>query len=100
MNDFIAVINVTGNAEEMKYADFIMYENGVSQGQYTNKPLLKDIQEVKFVRGSTKMFWKTSMDDGDYQSGEFMKKKLIEKALRGRPEVPFPSLDNWKSHVV
>ena len=82
-NDFIAVINATGNVKEMKCTDFIMLKNGASQGQYTDKPLLKDIQKVKFVRGSTKMFWKPSMDEGDNQLGEFMggKKKLIKKAL-------------------
>ena len=36
----------------MRATDFIFYENGVSQGRYTSKPKLSNVQEVKFVRGS------------------------------------------------
>ena len=80
--DFSAIVNTSGLAVAMSYEDFVQYENGVSQGAYTNKPLLADVHEVRFVRGSTKMQWKESMEDADYKEGDFLKKKVAAKILK------------------
>ena len=84
-NDFISIINNTGTAVQMEPNDFIQYENGLSQGKYTNKPLLANVQEVKFIRGSSEIYWKESLDDEEYEHGLFLKKKTDEKVLRGHP---------------
>ena len=36
--DFKACIDKSGVAAPMRASDFILYENGVSQGRYTSKP--------------------------------------------------------------
>ena len=91
-DDFVRVINGTskGTAIQMTFDDFTMYENGLSSGKFTNRPLLRDIQEVKFVRGSTLLHQKTSMDDAQYQSAEYLKKTTTEKILRGHQ---YPHMD-------
>ena len=84
--DFKAVVNEVGVAVEMQVEDFIMFENGVSQGKYTHKPLLADVQEVMFKEGSTNLFWKDTVDDDEYQEGAFLKKKLEAKISDQRQE--------------
>ncbi|XP_033115566.1 uncharacterized protein LOC117115750 isoform X2 [Anneissia japonica] len=91
-DDFTSIINAKGSAVPMSPADFIMYENGVSQGKYTNKPLLCEVQEVRFNKGSTMLYWKSSIDDTEYSSGEFLKKKIAERIMRCGHEVTFPRL--------
>lgn len=86
--DFEAIVNKTGVSARMQSSDFIVYENGVSQGAYTNKPHLRDIQEVKFRKGSSQLCWKQSMDDPSYESGDFLKKKLVTKIMSENKTFP------------
>ena len=81
-HDFERIINITGVAAPMEASDFVRFENGVSHGQYTTKPKLATVQEVKFVQGSTHLLWKQSLDDETYTEGIFLKKKLAEKIMR------------------
>ncbi|XP_072041154.1 uncharacterized protein [Amphiura filiformis] len=90
--DFKQIIDETGVAAQMKPTDFIMYENGLSQGNFTNRPLLSDVQEAKFTRGSTQLMWKPSMDDTTYKQGDFLKKKTAAKIMDKKKEGPtFPA---------
>ena len=90
--DFKACIGKSGTSAVMDPypSDFIEYENGVSQGRYTSKPLLSEVQQVKFVRGSTSIFWKKSMDNVDYEEGIFLKKKLAHRMIQQRDTEVFP----------
>ena len=87
--DFERIVNQTGVAAPMEASDFIMFEHGASQGRFTTKPLLADVQEVKFVKGSVHLLWKKSMDDDDYREGIFMKKKLQERIMKDTDEETF-----------
>ena len=62
-------------------------------GAYTNKPTLRvrAVQEMQFVRGSSKLYWKTSMDDGEYESGEFLK-KVVSRRRSCEGMLKYPSL--------
>ena len=76
-DDFTNIVSASGIPVNMIANDFINYENGVSQGAYTNKPVLAKVHEVKFVKGSTKLYWKNSIDDEEYEEGDFLKKKVV-----------------------
>ena len=58
----------------MDHTKFIQFTKEVSKSKDMNYPKLEDIRKVKFNRGSTKMFWKTSLRDIEWCSGEFTKK--------------------------
>ena len=77
--DFVGIVNKCGQAVVMKYDDFFQIPRGVSTAKYAkNKPKLEVIQVVKFVRGSEKMFWKTSHNQTDLQSALFLQKKYAK----------------------
>ena len=80
--DFINVLEVHGKAILMKSADFIDFPRGVSEhSKFTkDKPMLADIRVAKFVRGSTKLFWKDSYK-GEFKSARFLQKKSFLKEL-------------------
>ena len=60
----------------MKFNDFYEYPKGVSQGAFASKkPKLENVQVVKFVRGSAKMFWKGNHSDFEFESALFLQKK-------------------------
>ena len=67
----------------MTYLGFYLFENGVSSGMFTEKPLLNTVCSCMSRRGSSKLFLKTSYDDPVYQSGEFLKKKVATNLLHG-----------------
>ena len=73
---FVQCVNKDGTAVEMKPSDFYDYHKYLSTAKDTEYPHLRDIAEVQFRRGSTKMFWKISFNDADYKSGEFLQKKF------------------------
>ena len=60
----------------MSFNDFFEIPKGLSQAKYTcSKPKLEDVQVVKFVKGSTEMFWKTSYPEENFKSSKFLQKK-------------------------
>ena len=81
--DFVAAINQHGIAVSMNVEDFSFWENGASSAKFTVKPILADVSVVQFRRGYTKIFWKTSMDDDEWQVGDFLKKKTASLLLGG-----------------
>ena len=77
MYDFVFFQNIReskGKSYDMDHSKFIQFTKEVSKSKGTNYLKLEDIREVKFNRGSTKMFWKTSLRDIDWCSGKFTKK--------------------------
>ena len=63
-----------GQVHEMKPSLFIDIPTTLSTGKWTHYPLLETITMLQFRQGSTKMFWKCSFDDADFQQGEFMQR--------------------------
>ena len=55
-DDFQSVINSKGTSHVLDHSKFTQYTNEVSKAHDTNYPKIEDIREVKFRRGSTKMF--------------------------------------------
>ena len=57
--DFKSIINQKGIAIKLDYSDFFDYPRGASQGQFADsKSKIKDIQVVKFAKGSKHIYWK------------------------------------------
>ena len=81
-DDFQAVVAKYGKPVPMEISDFHNYQNGVSSGAFTHKPLLSNVQEVMFERVSTKIHWKTSIGDEAYQEGDFLKKKVAMSCMK------------------
>ena len=82
-DDFTEVINKREHAVNMKYGDFRQWESSSSSAKFTRKPTLSSVQEVLFQKGSTKLFWKHSLEDAEYESGDFLKKKVSACFLKG-----------------
>ena len=40
LDDFIKIVDSKGTAVEMTHLDFYLFENGVSSGKFTHRPLL------------------------------------------------------------
>ena len=85
LDDFIKIVDSKGSAIEMTYLDFYQFENGASSAKFTDKPKLRTVCSCMFKKRSSKIFWKTSFDDPEYRSGEFLKKKVAASLLRGVP---------------
>ena len=68
----------------MKPSDFYHYRKYLSTAKDTEYSHLRDVVEVPFRKGSTKMFWKTSFIDADYKSGEFLQKKFRIRIENGK----------------
>ena len=81
-DDFSKVIGNCGNAINMHHSDFMIFENGVSQGKFTSKPLLDNVKVFQFQSGSSKILWKESHQQKEFYSGETLKKKLATKILK------------------
>ena len=82
LDDFIKIVDSKGTAVEMTHLDVYLFENGVSSGKFTDRPLLSSVCSCMFKKGSSKLFWKTSFDDQEYQSGGFMEKKVAASLLK------------------
>ena len=72
--DFVDVINTNGEAVIMKHGDCKLFTKDVSEAKYTCKPLLQDVAEIQFRRGSIEMHWKMSHREGEFKLGLFLKK--------------------------
>ena len=55
----------------------------MSTAKFTRKPLLSTVQEVHFQRGSTKLHWKTSIDDDVFETGDCLKKRVAAMLQHG-----------------
>ena len=64
----------------MNYEDFLDVKKEVSSTKYTiSKPKLEIASAVKFEKGSTKIYWKSSHKNERYSSSEFLQKKAMAK---------------------
>ena len=70
--DYVECVESVGKASLMLPDDFIDYSNKKSTAKDTNYPKLSDLSVAEFRNGSTKMFWKTSFDQDEFFSGEFL----------------------------
>ena len=69
----------------MLFSDFRKWENGLSSGKsVANKPMLNTVREVRFERGSTHLLYKTDFNQTEYQSCNFLKKKLQASVIKKR----------------
>jgi hypothetical protein len=69
----------------LKFDQFREWDNGVSNAAYTaGKPRLADVQVVRFQKGSTDMYFKTNMDNAEYMSCSFLKRKCALNAANGK----------------
>jgi len=78
--DFLACVQKSGCAYEMKVEDFKMFENGLSQSAVSRKtrPLLDTVSVAEFRKGSTSLFFKTSHTENEFKEAIFLKKKISE----------------------
>ena len=73
--DWLSALNKNGQSIVLEGKDCWAVKKGLSAGKHTSAPYIDNIQEAKFSRGSSKLFWKNSMEHLDYSSGEFLQKK-------------------------
>ena len=77
-----------GEALVLNYKDFLTIPREVSQGDFAKKkPKLEDVRFVKFTRGSYEMFWKTGYSQVEFNSAEFLQRK-IQKSLQSFESFP------------
>ena len=82
-DEFVNVISYRGAALEMQVFDFISYPNGVSSGKYASeKPMLENVCEVQFRKGSEKMFSRESFNE-EFKSAVFLKKQISREVIKG-----------------
>ena len=48
----------------------------------TNYPLIADISVVQFRKSDTKIYWKTSFNDSEFKSGQFLRKNSAAYAVK------------------
>ena len=65
---------------------FYDFRNYKSIGKDTNYSLIADISVVQFQKNDTKIYWKTSFDDSEFKSGQFLRKKFCD--LCGKKRMP------------
>ena len=87
-HDFQSIIDSKGKSHVMHHNNFTQFTKEVSKCSDTNYPKIENIREVKFKRGSTKMFWKTELRDTEWCSGEFAKKKYRIAVLKQDDFIP------------
>ena len=69
----------------MLFSDFRKWENGLSSGKSAaNKPMLNTVREVRLECGSTNLLYKTDFNQTEYQSCNFLKKKLQASVIKKR----------------
>ena len=74
--DMKEIIDSKGESLSLDFRDFYQVERQVSQAQYAkNKPKLSDVASVRFIKGSTEIFWKKSHKENAFRSSEFLPKK-------------------------
>ena len=67
----------------MEARDFYDFKSNISTAKDTSYPILKDVSEVVFKEGPTKIFCKRDHDEKGYKSGEFLTKKFRATILGG-----------------
>ena len=85
-NDFVSAVK--GKVDVMLQVDFFDYTKELSYGKKDGikYPLLVNIREAMFKKGSRKLYWKTDLREPEYQCGEFAKKKY-RQSMSGSPHV-------------
>ena len=88
-DDFVSAVKSKGKVDVMLPVDFFNYTKELSYGKKggIKYPLLADIREAMFKKGSTKLYWKTDMREPEYECGEFAKKQYRQSIISGRPHV-------------
>lgn len=81
--DWLSALNENGHSIVLEGEDCWAVKKGLSTGKHTSVPYIENIQEAKFSRGSTKLFWKNCMEQLDYSSGEFLQKRIINEIENG-----------------
>ena len=76
--DFADCVNNAGENVTMKYDDFFMFKNGLSESQVskTSRPKLRNVSVVEFRRGSLNMFYKLPHDDVEFKQADFLQAKV------------------------
>ena len=76
--DFCDALESDGTLMVIKSTDFLQVPRGLSENSKfaENHPKMDVIRIAKFVRGSTKIFWKQCFNGEDFKSSEFMQKRL------------------------
>ena len=83
-NDYIEVVNSFGNAIEMSQEDFYDFRNYKSNGKDTNYPLIADISVVQFRKNDIRIYWKTSFEEPEFISGQFLQRKFRDICRKKR----------------
>ena len=66
--DFVAALNKNGVGLIMDTSDFMNILKGHSKSKFTGGcPKLSDIKVCKFIRGSTKIYWKMDYNESSYK---------------------------------
>ena len=104
-SDFVSSVERHGaKVIKMTTSDFVMWQSCMSSAKFIRKPMLSDVQEVQFRKGSTKLFWKVNMDDSEFLNGVFLQKKPAAKILHGiqlYPSIQMPrGIGNKKMDIV
>ena len=78
--EFNEIVENQDKALEMNYDDFLDVKMEVLSAKYaTSKTKLEIASAVKFKKGSTKIYWKSSHKNENYSSSEFLQKKAMAK---------------------
>ena len=83
--EFIDCVNDKGTAILMQPEDFIDFKNEKGNSKDVHSPWIANISEVQFRRNETKIFWKSSFTDEDYQESEFLKLKFRKQCKNRLP---------------
>lgn len=80
-DDFCECIETSGGTPKVAQlhpTDFRLWENGLSRSKSDDRerPLLKTVRSVKFVKGSSKLHFKCTLTQEHFQSCNFLKANL------------------------
>ena len=75
----------------MQSSNFVLVPRGLNEkSKFTeNHPKIEVIHISKFIRGSTKIFWKENFEEIDFKSVEFLQKKIAINVINGNLNYPF-----------
>ena len=88
-DEWIKALNQHGRAVILQGEDCLKVKRGLSQGKHVSMPHIEDIQQAQFVKGSSKLFWKESMEDESYSHSEFLQVKYMNMIQKGVNWPPF-----------
>ena len=75
---YFQAIYLCVGAIEMSHEDFYDFRNYKVNGKDTNDQLTADISAVQFPKYDTKIYCKTSLDDLEFKSGQFLQKTNLQ----------------------